>query len=368
MKYFLLGLLFALFIIPSAKSQTKLRVSRPEKDFKKLWNTFNDNYAFFELKQVNWDSIYAKYRPEVNRKTSQKQLIEIFKEMVAPLKDGHITISRKDNVIFKVAKESHFKTEFAGIENEFWQNTYLALDSFGFKTIQKVGPVFRNESLYTVSETSDFGYIRISRFFGNLESLFDDKSELEDTQLMLSLFDSLLNSYSTKKALIIDLRANGGGHGGVELASRFTNEKKLTHFKSTRLKGGHDNFTKEEPQYLIPNNGQQFLKPIVILTNDKTASSAEDFTVSLYQQKGVTTIGTNTSGMMSDMFSGELSKKISFTLSNERYYSTKHQLLEDVGVPAEIKVQNSKSDLQNHSDPVITAAIKFLSQQVLSAQ
>ena len=109
---------------------------------------------------------------------------------------------------------------------------------------------------------------------------------------------------------------------------------------------------------MTPNNGTRYLNSIIILTNDKTASSAEDFTISLYQLPGVTTIGTNTSGMLSDMFGGNVSNKISFTLSNQRYYSTDNKILEDIGVPVEIEIKNTKQDIENKIDPVIIKAIE----------
>ena len=177
---------------------------------------------------------------------------------------------------------------------------------------------------------------------------------------MLTLFDSLLTSLSRTKAIIIDLRTNGGGHGGVELAGRFAREKVLTHYKAIKQKGDYETFKPLEPHYLVPNDGVRYAKPVVILTNDKTASSAEDFVISLHQQPTVTTIGTNTSGTLSDMFEASLSNNIVFTLSNQRYYTTDNQLLEDVGVPVEIEIENSKQDIQNKIDPLIIRAIEVL--------
>lgn len=220
----------------------------------------------------------------------------------------------------------------------------------------------KKENLYYVAQNKTTGYIRISRCFANLESLFDDNVEAADTKLMLALFDSIVTSISHKKAIILDLRTNGGGHAGLELASRFVKEKTLTHYKAIREKGDYENFSDLEPQYIEPNTGIQFLKPIVILTNDKTAISAEDFTLSLNQQSNVTTIGTNTSGMLSDMFGTNLSNKISFTLSNQCYYSTDKKILEDAGVPVMIEVKNSKNDSTNAIDPVIEEALTILIQ------
>jgi carboxyl-terminal processing protease len=101
------------------------------------------------------------------------------------------------------------------------------------------------------------------------------------------------------------------------------------------------------------------LKPLIILTNDKTASSAEDFTISLYKQNNVTIVGTNTSGMLSDMFSAELSNGISFTLSNQVYYSTNKEILEDKGIPATYTIVNTKHDIENNIDPVLIRALKL---------
>jgi len=351
-------LLFSVTFCLSVNSQNNKKLSKPEKDFKKFWTTFKDNYAFFQLKGVNWDETYKKYKPQVNNKTNETELVKIFGEMVEPLKDGHITISKGEEILYKVKKPSIFKQEFKGIEKDLWKTSFETLKKNGFSEIKGIGPIVKDENLYYVSQSSELGFIRISRCFGNLESVFDEKKEVEDTKLMLTLFDSILNSFANTNGIIIDIRANGGGHGGKELASRFAIEKIITHYKAIRLKGGYENITELKPIYITPNIGTKYTNPIVILTNDKTASSAEDFTISLYKQKNVTTIGTNTSGMLSDMFGADLSNKISFTLSNQRYYSTEKTQLEDIGVPVKIELKNTKSDIENKIDPLILKAIE----------
>ena len=346
-----------------AFGQTTKKLSRPEKDFETFWTTFKDNYAFFKLKGVNWDSTYQKFRPLVTRKTKEKQLVSILGQMVEPLKDGHITISKGEEILFKSKKPSQFRQEFKGVERQFWQTVDTTLQTNGFQKPVGVGPLFKVENLYYFSQSSQVGYIRITRCFANPESIFDDNKEIADTKLMLQLFDSLLVKIANKKTIIIDLRANGGGHGGLELASRFVKTKTLTHYKSIKQKGNYDTFSELEPQHILPNNGTQYLKQVIILTNDKTASSAEDFTISLYKQDNVVTIGTNTSGMLSDMFGGELSNKISFTLSNQIYYSTDKEILEDKGVPVKYEILNTKQDIVNKIDPVIIKALKIIEEQ-----
>lgn len=349
-----LPLLFSLTVC----GQNSKKLSPPEKDFETFWTTFKDHYAFFELKKVNWDDSYSKFRPLVSKETSEKQLLQILEEMATPLKDGHITILKGEEIIYKYKKQSPFLEEFKGVQKQLWETSILTLENNGFSKMKGSGPLFKEVYLYNSCRSADLGFIRISRCFGNIESLLDDKKEQKDIDLMLTLFDSILKSFADTKGIIIDLRANGGGHAGELLAKRFALEKRITHYKSIKEKGGYENFSPLKPITIEPNNGVLYLKPIVILTNDKTASSAEDFTISLYQQPNVTTIGTNTSGMLSDMFDAKLSKNITFTLSNQRYYSTDKKLLEEIGVPVKIEIENTKKDIENKKDAVIAKAIE----------
>ncbi len=342
------------------QGQTNKKLSKPEQCFEKFWTTFKDNYAFFKLKGVNWDSTYIKFRPAITKKTSEKELILVFEQMVEPLKDDHIMILKGEEILYTVKKPSYFKQEFKGVRKEFWQTVNKTLQDNYFTEVKGVGAVFNGESLYYTSQNPEVGYIRITRCFSGFESIFDEKKEDADTKLMLKQLDSLLVLLSTKKALVIDIRANGGGHGGIELARRFAKEKTLTHYKAIKLKGNYETFTPLEPNYIEPNNGVRYLKTVIILTNDKTASSAEDLAISLYQQSNVTTIGTNTSGTFSDMFVTELPNIISFTLSNQCYYSTDKQILEDMGVPVKLEVKNAKSDITNGIDPVIIKTLEIL--------
>lgn len=353
-------LLILIFLSNFSFAQKTKKLSQAEKDFETFWTTFKDNYAFFKLKNVNWDSTYIKYRPLVSKKTKQNELVAILGQMVEPLKDGHITISKGEEILYKSKKPSQFRQEFKGLEKQFWHTVDTTLIKHTFQKPVGVGPIFKGDHLYYFSKSEQVAYIRITRCFANPESIFDDAKEIEDTKLMLQLFDSLLLLASNTNALIIDLRANGGGHGGLELASRFVLTKTLTHYKAIKQKGNYDNFSQLEPQYISPNNKTNYTKHLIILTNDKTASSAEDFTISLYKQKNVTTIGTNTSGMLSDMFGAELSNKISFTLSNQVYYTTENEILEDKGVPVNFQIVNTKQDIENNQDPLILKAIETI--------
>ena len=65
----------------------------PEKNFEILWNDFDKTYSFFELKNINWDSLYAVYRPKVTNQTTGEQLFDITSAMLAHLRDGHVDLN-----------------------------------------------------------------------------------------------------------------------------------------------------------------------------------------------------------------------------------------------------------------------------------
>src|SRR5215217_3362393 len=76
-------------------SQAGDRLSKkdPERNFEKFWQIFDRNYAHFENRKVDWQQQYRIFRPLINAHTTDEQLLTVFHDMVAPLKDGHVVIS-----------------------------------------------------------------------------------------------------------------------------------------------------------------------------------------------------------------------------------------------------------------------------------
>jgi carboxyl-terminal processing protease len=362
-KFFILSILILLNAANGfAQTNEPLKLNSPENNFEIFWQTFRDNYAFFALKKVNWDNQYKIFRPKVTAKTNEKELVEILVEMVEPLQDGHITITKKDEVLFTgKSRKNYFRNEFSGIEKEFWQNSDDFLLSNVFEKITPLGSLGRNYHPFYFTKSKDIGYIRITRMFVELSGILgDEKDQQKDQKELLRLLDEIVEKFKDCWAVIIDLRSNGGGHSGYEMAGRFALEKTLTHYKAIRTAGGYENLTEPIPFYVVPSEGVRFTKPIVILTSDRTASAAEDFVLSLYQQANVTVIGDTTKGMFSDTYNAKLPNGIEFSLSNQRYLDTEKQILEDKGVHPKFIVKNSKQDIENRKDVVIKKAIESL--------
>lgn len=74
-----------LFIDPPADS--------PEAVFENLWNTFNEEYAPFEERNVDWQTAYNTFRPMISQSMTDDELFSVLSKMLAILDDGHVSLT-----------------------------------------------------------------------------------------------------------------------------------------------------------------------------------------------------------------------------------------------------------------------------------
>ena len=65
----------------------------PEFNFEVFWRTFKENYAYFELYDVDWDTQYQLYRPQVTSNTTQGELFDVMSTMLRPIEDFHLHLA-----------------------------------------------------------------------------------------------------------------------------------------------------------------------------------------------------------------------------------------------------------------------------------
>ncbi|MDT0554751.1 S41 family peptidase [Patiriisocius hiemis] len=352
MKNFIIALLLTAFNIAFSQDN---RVEQPIKNFDKLWNEFNDRYANFEIKNINWNEIYKKYRPLINENTTNDSLFKVCNNMLLELKDGHVNLvqyGKKDRVVNKAddGSPSTFIKNFP-LSKEETPNIHQLLKTAdktlkdnGFLTI---GVSKKGSMEYAVSK--EYGYLRVLSM-GNL-SLSDYRKHS----------DNAVEAFKNLKGIIIDVRFNGGGDdkASFEIASRFTDKKRIGHYKREKIKGSSD-FKKLKTKYLEPSGEKQFVKPIVVLTSDLTASAAEVFTMIMKELPYVRVVGDNTNGIFSDMYNFKLPNGWLATLSHQQYFSSKMKNFEGIGIEPDIKLLNQPQDINNEIDPLIEKGIAEL--------
>ncbi len=330
--------------------------SEQKKTFDYLWKLFNERYASFEEKGIDWDLIYQEYSPKVTEDLSDKELFEVFTEMLKPLGDAHINLIAKNiDTAFSADRPSRIKEEMNSLEGK--KKPYVkrmidqTLKAKGFGEMKKIGPVFRNDTLFSFSRSGEVGYLRFFRSFSKVAKMvgptLDD--ELEE---IFSFFDGV-------EAIIIDVRFNVGGDDGFsqKVAGRFVRDKVVGFKKQTRV---NKRFGELKEKFITPNGNAPFSGPVVLLTNDQTFSAADVLALMMASLPNVTIIGEPSNGSYSDLWGKKLPNGWRVTLSNQRYYSVDMKNYEGVGTPVDIRVENKLQDFTEGNDSVLLAAIDFL--------
>lgn len=305
----------------------------PITNFEVFWHTFNEHYAFFQLRGVNWNSQYQLFRPRVNSNTSQEELLAIFAEMIRPLADAHVSINGLDEEICFGIDEDALMRGHAFTQKQ--------------SELIKVG----NGILAYRHLSEDIGLISMLAMFG-----YSNQSTVEAQG---KAFDEVLNAFSDKKAIIIDLRYNVGGLDAVSkaVASRFTDQKRLAYSKQAR--NGND-YTPLQRHYIEPQGSRQFKGKVVLLTSRNTVSAGEIFVMIMKELPNVTVIGETTCGAHSDVLERRLPNGWQIGLSNERYYTVKGEICEKRGLKPDIEIPFNFSEVVRGNDQILKAAVEYI--------
>lgn len=71
----------------------RVGLSAPEAVFEEFWSIYNEGYALFGVKHVDWDAVYRVYRPRVSPSMASEALWALLGEVLGLLNDVHITLS-----------------------------------------------------------------------------------------------------------------------------------------------------------------------------------------------------------------------------------------------------------------------------------
>lgn len=305
-------------------------------NFDVYWNYFNENYAYFDERGVDWQAMRAKYRPEVEAGVGRGRLFDILTEMTQPLKDGHVSLQAILNSadfgedpdwIAQIGED-----RFEGMARE-WLN--MAVDGEPTKVADTIA----------YGRTADnLGYMAI---IGMDEDLLD-----KSAAALSAALDQALGNLANTDALVIDLRMNGGGDDrvGYYIAGRFTDQ--VIPVGSKQVKAAEGWLDLMDLQ-IEPTKGVHYDKPIYVLTSGFTASAAETFALALSHFEAVTIMGEASNGIFSDMFFVALPNWWMATISNERYLDAQGRNHEAKGVPLDVEVPILAPDILAGKDAVM---------------
>ncbi len=323
----------------------------PEINFEKLWETFQNRYPFFELRNVDWKKQYETFRPRVSLLTTDDELFDIFCEMLDPLDDGHVELKAKTGPdrkkrCFNPEPEPRFHQEFSKREiKRLFKTTQKTLSSKGFGPLEKT-PAW----ILHYCRSRNVGYIRILELEG-----------VKKRKLTKAL-DRITKDFDSLEGLIIDIRENPGGDDSTVIAivNRFCDRKRIAFHRKTKIGPGDANFKPVKSWHMTPQGVARFTGPIVLLSCDSVFSGGEVFALAMKQLPNVTIIGDDTNGIFSYQLEKKLPNGWRYRLSYQIYFSADMVCYEGRGVPVDISLLNSKSDIENGIDPLVIRALEVI--------
>lgn len=300
----------------------------PSVNFEYLWNQIDDKYAYFDVKNIDWNASRTKYSSRINPDMSDEALFELMGEMLTELRDGHT------NLI------SHFNTSTFGVEQQ-------GPDNFEWRTIidhylpsdyYTSGP-FEHDFI----ENNQIGYIRFQAFSGYVQDKY---------------LDFVLERYKNTRGLILDIRENPGGDGEdiFELLERFIDQKTLIYYSRIKSGKGRNDFSSPTAVYIEPHDGIRFTRPVMLLT-DRGSYSASSFTsLAAKAIPNITQIGDTTGGGLGMPNGGQLPNGWRYRFSISQALTLNMDPSYENGVPPDILSFFDQNDLTK--DEVIERAIQ----------
>ncbi|MFH8368516.1 S41 family peptidase [Streptomyces sp. NPDC018031] len=298
--------------------------------FDVFWQTFAENYPFFEAKGVDWQAVRDRHRPRVHGGMSDAQLFAVLRDMVRPLDDAHVHVTGPGGERFTQSRPG---TLVPDGELDAKVVSFVERRDLGGERLRQ----FAGGRIGYADLPGDQGYLRISGFGGYTQdphnSYAANRAELDRT------LDAVLTPERTARlrGLVIDLRINGGGSDslGLAIAERLTDRGYVAYRKQARNDPADASaFTRAQPIRVKPAPGPRYTGPIAVLTGGSTFSAGETFTQALIDRPGRTVrIGQPTQGVFSDVMERALPNGWRFGLPNEVFRTRDGGTFDGGGIP-----------------------------------
>lgn len=319
----------------SCFSEDKVNNSSKMDSFNTLWKIIDERYCYLETKNIDWDKTYDEYAPKVREEMSKEAFFEVMAEMLNTLEDGHVNLSSAFNV-------SSYKDWYYGYPLNFYMDiinsdNYLGKD---YKVASGLKYKILNDNI---------GYV----YYGSFSNGIGEGN-----------LNEVLKNFLTCRGIIIDIRDNGGGEltNSDKLVSPFVNEKLHVGYITHKTGKGHNEFSKPYATYVEPYKGYSYFNPVVLLTNRKCYSSANDFTNAMRYIPQVTIIGDRTGGGGGLPMSSELPNGWGLRYSSSPMLDREMEHLE-FGIEPDIRVDFKEEDRYNNIDTLIEFARKYIAEQ-----
>lgn len=344
----------------------------PQTVFEHFQYSYQDFYAFFNERGIDWSAQVAAAQTAVHDGMSDDALFAVLAQMLEPIDDGHVQLSGNGNVYRPAQLKGANKTieeafalqsEFSDIQNfanavsqQYWETIGGYLDDNSVSSFDGAIP---DRLIWGTMGDGAVGYLYIASmaYFSPEAEGLDEAANLA---VIESVMDDVMRDLRDTQALIIDVRKNGGGHDEVsfEIASRFMDQSTLVGSKYARSYQGE---TQPVEARVQPPEGTPYLNPVAVIAGVETASAAETFLLAMDALPQVTLVGENSNGILSDVLEKTLPNGWEIWLANEVYLDSEGESHEVTGIAPEVEASVfSLPGIEAGYNPAIDAALQVL--------
>jgi len=341
--------------MPCGQEISREKAMDPIYNFEVFAATIRENYAFFELNTVDWDSWYNKKVEQIRKSPTDLTLYQIMEETLEEINDNHGSFEATKEVYEKLEKLQDSVPSME-VEEE--------LPEIG--DFQVAGEVAKHHLIEELTRdsfilqwgklTESIGYIQVKAMFlltdlgmskeliDNLgwdaawQQTFDKIGEgnyIEEERIgMARTMEKVMQDLGGMDEMVIDIRFNGGGQDlvSLELLRWFNDTPRIIAHETLFHKG------MESPVWdiVLPSSEKPFAKPVYLLTSQQTGSAAEVCAMASLTMPHFTRMGMPTMGALSTALEKKLPNGWDFAISNEYYRTPSGNIYEYKGVPVDI--------------------------------
>jgi carboxyl-terminal processing protease len=374
--------------------------------FENLWYIVNDTYIYPDFNGLDWNAIHQEYSQKISAGLTNSQFYLAMSEVISGLGDDHslfldpqqvveqeaeyqgiydyvgigVLISaipeRQRAIILSVFPDS--PAEAAGLQ---LRDSIISVDGTsiqdedGFLRDIVRGPEGTTINLIVQTPGETPREIRVTRhrISGEVPVIYKVITTLDGKRIgyiLLVTFDDSTVDEQVKAALrhmtleapldalILDNRMNGGGLSTVL-------EPMLSYFIGGNL-GYFINRNEERPLQVELNdiNGSSRV-PLVVLVGSGTASFGEIFAGVLQDMGRAYLMGKTTNGNVEILWGYDLQDGSKIWLANETFRPLNHpdQNWEKTGIIPDLDISGEFEEFSLDNDPVVLAAIRYLSER-----
>ncbi len=328
----------------------------PVFNFEVFASTIRDNYAFFDLNDVEWDSLYQAQKVKIIESPSDLMLYKVMEETLNVINDNHGS--------FEASAEIYelLESDESSVSNE----TEEDIPEIGDFQIASEVASHHMEEEYTEDSfivewgrlNENTGYIQVKAMFlltdmGMSKDLIDklgweeawqqtyDKigegNYIEQERFgMEKTMGKVMEDLREMDQIVIDIRFNGGGQDlvSLELLRWFNDMPRVIAHESLVYQNG------ESPvwEIVLQKSNRAFKKPVFLLTSQQTGSAAEVCAMASMSMPNVYRIGMPTMGALSTALEKRLPNGWDFAISNEYYRTLDGEIYENEGIPVDREI------------------------------